>query len=138
MRRPHIGLTIVAWLPMSAASVVSELYRQGLSALGPVFFVITLYALLLLPPITGLLLLLRDGSPARQRTHLAVLLFAVLAGGLLPFVMTRMDRIVTNPRFWGIWLFVIVSAAALLFELLSRWRRPPRASQSVTATRLPA
>ena len=120
------GLAMLAWMPMMAVAAVTELFRQGPSILARTLFVVALYAMMILPLASSLLLLVHGDSPRRQRVHLGIMLFAVpVVGSRLPFLLNGAYGMVISPRFWGIWLFVVVSVVALLFELLIRWRRPP-------------
>jgi len=119
------GLAMLAWMPLMAASAVAELFSDGFVVLGRILPVAAIYALMLLPLVSSLLLLVRGDSPRRQRVHLGIMLFAVPVGGRLPFLLNGAYGMVISLRLWGLWLFVVVCAVALLFELLISWRRPP-------------
>lgn len=122
------GLTLFLWMPVAFAAMLSALQSVELHLLWQALFVTVLFSLFVLPFASSLALILRGDTLRRHRFHLAILAVAALLSAMLPFLLGGMDRALTFPRFWGIWLYTAVAAAFLALELLiGRRLHSPRA-----------
>ena len=125
---PVSGATILtfmagAFLSMSVGLVTGTtvLPDRAREFLGVFLFMMLLF-LFMLPFFTTLLLILgRDSRRLRAFHRMAWGLAAVLS--LLPVVF---DSVLRSGRFWGIWLYIGLSASALILEVLAlvAGRRP--------------
>jgi hypothetical protein len=114
------GLTLFLWMPLAFVSLLSALQSVELHLLWQALFVTVLFSLFVLPFASSLALILRGDTLRRHRFHLAVLAVASLLSAVLPFLLGGMDRPLTFPRFWGIWLYTAIAVAFLAIELFIR------------------
>lgn len=122
------GVQVIILLPLIVIVHLPGLLLAGqLSSLLVIAVFLTLLALLV-PFLNNIRLLVRGSALPKRRTWPTVLALATLIGAAWPVLMSFMDRPLTFPLFWGIWLYVATALVALAFELLLA-RRPPPSSQ---------
>lgn len=128
------GVRVIGWLPLVLVSVPRMLFAGELRTWLSLPYSIALTALIV-PFLSNLRHLARDKALPARGSYRAILAIATLAGTSWPLFIGYIDRPLTFPLFWGIWLYVATALVALAFELgLARRSPPSSAPQTVLPT----
>ena len=123
------GITIIAWMPLLIVGVIFSFLSGELHSWLSAAYVVALVALVVVPFFSNLLLLKNGGSLRGPGFHRTALTITTVVGASLPFLMRLLDRPLSLPLSWGIWLYAATALVALSLELHIARRSPPSPRQ---------